>query len=120
MTQITDEAIEAIRANLVMSDEAFKVAAVEERRRRHDVMAHVYALEKDAPAAAGIIHLGATSCYVRTISGLPCNISDRDRSDTCVAGNGQCRFDLHARRTGFDPPKAGQSHPQPQTVCTEV
>ncbi|KAL2221507.1 adenylosuccinate lyase [Thermoascus aurantiacus ATCC 26904] len=64
VTQITDEAIEAIRANLVMSDEAFKVAAVEERRRRHDVMAHVYALEKDAPAAAGIIHLGATSCYV--------------------------------------------------------
>ncbi|OAL68741.1 adenylosuccinate lyase [Trichophyton violaceum] len=62
--QISDEAIEAIKANVTVSDEAFKVAAVEERRRRHDVMAHVYALEKDAPAAAGVIHLGATSCYV--------------------------------------------------------
>ncbi|KAM5448374.1 adenylosuccinase ade13 [Microsporum audouinii] len=61
--QISDEAVEAIKANVVVSDEAFKVAAVEERRRRHDVMAHVYALEKDAPAAAGVIHLGATSCY---------------------------------------------------------
>lgn len=61
--QISDEAIEAIKANVTVSDEAFKVAAVEERRRRHDVMAHVYALEKDAPAAAGVIHLGATSCY---------------------------------------------------------
>ncbi|KAK2744369.1 adenylosuccinase ade13 [Myotisia sp. PD_48] len=54
ITQITDAAIDAIRANLVMSDEAFKVAAVEERRRRHDVMAHVYALEQDAPEAAGV------------------------------------------------------------------
>jgi len=31
---------------------------------RHDVMAHVYAYGKAAPSAAGIIHLGATSCYV--------------------------------------------------------
>lgn len=61
--QITDEAIEAIRANLVISDEGFQVAAIEERRRRHDVMAHVYALEQDAPAAAGVIHIGATSCF---------------------------------------------------------
>ncbi|PGH27420.1 adenylosuccinate lyase [Polytolypa hystricis UAMH7299] len=68
VSQVTDEAIEAIRANVVISDEAFKVAAVEERRRRHDVMAHVYALEQDAPAAGGIIHLGATSCYGRTLS----------------------------------------------------
>ena len=42
---------------------AFKVIADEERIRRHDVMAAIYALEKDAPDAAGIIHIGATSCY---------------------------------------------------------
>ena len=65
VTQISNEAIDAMRANLVMSDEAFHVAAEEERRRRHDVMAHIYAFEKDAPAAAGIIHIGATSCYGR-------------------------------------------------------
>ncbi len=41
-------------------------AAAEERERevRHDVMAHVYAYGLAAPSAAGIIHLGATSCYV--------------------------------------------------------
>ena len=35
-----------------------------EKEVRHDVMAHVYAYGKAAPKAAGIIHLGATSCYV--------------------------------------------------------
>lgn len=64
VTKISDSAIEAIRSNLIMGDDAFVTAAEEERRRRHDVMAHIYALEKDAPAAAGIIHLGATSCYL--------------------------------------------------------
>ena len=39
-------------------------AAVEEKKRRHDVMAHVHVFGLHAPAAAGIIHLGATSCYV--------------------------------------------------------
>lgn len=63
LTQITDKAIDAIRANLVVSDDAFQVIAAEERIRRHDVMSHVFALEKDAPDAAGLIHIGATSCY---------------------------------------------------------
>ncbi|KAL6414492.1 primary-amine oxidase [Ilyonectria robusta] len=62
--QITDEALEQMRANLTMTDEAFEVARVEEKIRRHDVMAHVHAFGQDAPAAAGIIHYGATSCYV--------------------------------------------------------
>ncbi|RDA88505.1 hypothetical protein CP532_6595 [Ophiocordyceps camponoti-leonardi (nom. inval.)] len=64
LSQITEEAVEALRANVEVTDEAFKVAADEERRVRHDVMAHIHALEKDAPAAAGLIHVGATSCYV--------------------------------------------------------
>ena len=63
LTQITDKAIEALRANLIVSDEAFQVIAAEERIRRHDVMSAIFALEKDAPDAAGIIHIGATSCY---------------------------------------------------------
>ncbi|KAK2873470.1 hypothetical protein FQN49_002345 [Arthroderma sp. PD_2] len=81
IAQISNEAIEAIKANVVMSDEAFKVAAVEERRRRHDVMAHVFALEKDAPAAAGVIHLGATSCYVRLVTDNADLIFIRDALD---------------------------------------
>ncbi|KAL4948926.1 Cullin repeat-like-containing domain protein [Aspergillus filifer] len=60
---ITDEAIEQMRKNTVIKDEEFKVAAEEEKRRRHDVMAHVHAYGQVAPAAAGIIHWGATSCY---------------------------------------------------------
>ncbi|KAL3484478.1 Cullin repeat-like-containing domain protein [Aspergillus germanicus] len=60
---ITDEAIEQMRNHTTIKDEEFKVAAEEEKRRRHDVMAHVHAYGQVAPAAAGIIHWGATSCY---------------------------------------------------------
>lgn len=63
LTKITDKAIEAIQSNLVVTDEAFEVIAAEEKIRRHDVMSAIHALEKDAPDAAGIIHIGATSCY---------------------------------------------------------
>ncbi|MBR4724834.1 MAG: adenylosuccinate lyase [Lachnospiraceae bacterium] len=42
----------------------FDAAATREKEVRHDVMAHVYAYGLAAPSAAGIIHLGATSCYV--------------------------------------------------------
>lgn len=63
VAQITNEAIEALKANLIISDEAFQVAADKERQCRHDVMAHIYALEKDAPPAAGVIHIAVTSCF---------------------------------------------------------
>jgi adenylosuccinate lyase len=41
-----------------------ELAAIEEKKRRHDVMAHVHVFGQVAPKAAGVIHLGATSCYV--------------------------------------------------------
>jgi len=50
--------------NAHIADIDFDLAAAREREVRHDVMAHIYAYGKAAPAAAGIIHLGATSCYV--------------------------------------------------------
>jgi adenylosuccinate lyase len=53
---ISDEAISQMKSHLTMTDDDFDVAAVEERRRRHDVMAHVHAFGQVAPAAAGIIH----------------------------------------------------------------
>lgn len=74
VAQISSEAIEAIRANIVISDRAFQVAAMEERRCRHDVMAHIHALEQDAPAAAGVIHIAATSCFGRYNSDMFSNI----------------------------------------------
>ncbi|KAF9040109.1 adenylosuccinate lyase [Panaeolus papilionaceus] len=61
---ISDEAIAQMKANLELTPEQFEIAAVEEKKRRHDVMAHVHTFGTVAPAAAGIIHLGATSCYV--------------------------------------------------------
>ena len=42
----------------------FALAAEEERKRKHDVMAHVHAFGVQCPKAKGIIHLGATSCFV--------------------------------------------------------
>lgn len=42
----------------------FEAAAAEERKTRHDVMAHVHVFAEQCPLAAPIIHLGATSCYV--------------------------------------------------------
>ena len=47
-----------------IEDIDYECAAAREKEVRHDVMAHVYAYGKAAPSAAGIIHLGATSCYV--------------------------------------------------------
>lgn len=59
---ITDEQIEELE--LHKDDVNFDVAEERERLVRHDVMSHVYAYGKQCPKAEGIIHLGATSCYV--------------------------------------------------------
>ncbi|KKY30838.1 putative adenylosuccinate lyase [Diaporthe ampelina] len=61
---ITPEALEQMRARIEVTDEDFEIARVEEKRRRHDVMAHVHAFGVAAPAAAGVMHFGATSCFV--------------------------------------------------------
>jgi len=61
---ISDEAIKQMQEHITFTDNDFKVAAEEEKKRRHDVMAHVHAFGQVAPDAAGIIHWGATSCYV--------------------------------------------------------
>uniref|UniRef100_A0A2K5PJL8 Adenylosuccinate lyase n=1 Tax=Cebus imitator TaxID=2715852 RepID=A0A2K5PJL8_CEBIM len=65
---ITDEQIQEMKSNLDNID--FKMAAEEEKRLRHDVMAHVHTFGHCCPNAAGIIHLGATSCYVGDNTGL--------------------------------------------------
>ncbi len=59
---VTQEQVDELEAQLDNID--FEVAAAREKEVRHDVMAHVYAYGLVAPKAAGIIHLGATSCYV--------------------------------------------------------
>ena len=59
---ITDEQIEELKAHA--DDINYDVAKEREKEVRHDVMSHVYAYGVQCPKAKGIIHLGATSCYV--------------------------------------------------------
>ena len=59
---ITEEQIEELKAHA--EDINYDVAREREKRVRHDVMSHVYAYGVQCPKAKGIIHLGATSCYV--------------------------------------------------------
>lgn len=62
LDRISDDALKQMQAKL--DDIDFDKAASWEKRLRHDVMAHVHTFEEAAPAAKGIIHLGATSQYV--------------------------------------------------------
>jgi len=59
---ISDEQVAQLEAHI--RDIDYDCVSQREKEVRHDVMAHVYAYGKAAPKAAGIIHLGATSCYV--------------------------------------------------------
>ena len=59
---ITQEQIDEMKAHA--DDINYEVAKERERQVRHDVMSHVYAFGVQCPKAKGIIHLGATSCYV--------------------------------------------------------
>ena len=59
---VTPEQVAELEEHL--HDIDFELAAKREAEVRHDVMAHIYAYGKVAPSAAGILHLGATSCYV--------------------------------------------------------
>ncbi|MGN8889509.1 adenylosuccinate lyase [Dysosmobacter sp. HCP28S3_G4] len=59
---VSQEQVDELAAHITDID--YDMAAAREKEVRHDVMAHVYTYGKAAPSAAGIIHLGATSCYV--------------------------------------------------------
>ena len=59
---VSAEQVRELEAHV--GDIDYACASAREKEVRHDVMAHVYAYGKVAPGAAGIIHLGATSCYV--------------------------------------------------------
>ncbi len=61
---IPDASLEALRAHLVPTDVELEAADRYERETKHDVMAHLHALGDVAPAARGVLHLGATSAFV--------------------------------------------------------
>lgn len=62
LNSVTKEQIDELKAHA--DDINFEVAKAREKEVRHDVMSHVYAYGVQCPNAKGIIHLGATSCYV--------------------------------------------------------
>ena len=94
----------------------YELVAKREAEVRHDVMAHIYAYGVQAPDAKGIIHLGATSCYVTDNADL---IIYRDalryiRTELCAAAANLCDFiDQYA-----DMPCLGYTHFQPAQLTT--
>ncbi len=114
LERISDEALRQMEAKL--DDIDFSLAADWEKRLRHDVMAHVHAFEEAAPAAKGIIHLGATSQYVVDNADL---LIMRDAM-RLLAGRLAAAIDaLGAFATQWrDLPTLGYTHYQPAQLTT--
>ncbi|KXS18793.1 Adenylosuccinate lyase [Gonapodya prolifera JEL478] len=114
LEDISDEAIAQMEANVYNID--FEVAAKEEKKRRHDVMAHVHTFGVAAPAAAGIIHLGATSCFVGDGFEL---ISIRDGFEIIIPKLASCIQKLALFADKYkDLPTLGFTHFQPAQLTT--
>ncbi len=111
---ITDEQLDEMREHL--DDIDFARADEYEKRTRHDVMAHVLAFGDACPGARGIIHLGATSCYVKdneemTAARDALDLIERRLADVIAA---LCRFAESTK----DIPTLGYTHLQPAQPTT--
>ena len=111
---ITDEQIAELEAHA--EDINFEVAQEREKLVRHDVMSHVYAYGQQCPKAAGIIHLGATSCYVGDNTDV---LILRDASKLVLKKAAQVLRNLSAfARQYKDLPCLGYTHLQPAQLTT--
>ena len=111
---ITEEQIGELSGHIADID--YDCVRKREKEVRHDVMAHVYAYGKAAPGAAGIIHLGATSCYVTDNADL---IIYRDalrliRAELSAVIANLCDFAEKYKST----PTLGYTHYQPAQLVT--
>ena len=111
---ITEEQVRELSEHLTDID--YDLVRRREAQVRHDVMAHVYAYGKAAPTAAGILHLGATSCYVTDNADL---ILYRDaflhlRKELQAVLNNLARFAERWKGT----PTLGYTHYQPAQPVT--
>ena len=111
---ITDDQINEMSAHITYID--YELVREREKEVRHDVMAHIYAFGKAAPSAAGIIHLGATSCYVTDNADL---ILYRDaliyiRSELLSVIKNLSEFAEQYKET----PTLGYTHYQPAQLVT--
>ncbi len=113
---ITEEQIEQLRAAVDPDDADFARARELERELRHDVMAHVHAYGERAPAAAGIIHLGATSQFIN------CNAETvqqrRALTLLCRKTAGLILAIAEQARRHRDLPCLGRTHLQPAQPTT--
>lgn len=111
---ISDEQIAEMEQ--YVDDINYDVANAREREVRHDVMAHVYAFGQQAKSAAGIIHLGATSCYVTDNTDI---LNLRDAIDL-VYGKllGVIKLLRDFASAEKDSPILGSTHYQPATPTT--
>ncbi|RKF62111.1 Adenylosuccinate lyase [Erysiphe neolycopersici] len=113
---IPEGAIEQMSEHVNVTEDDLNVAASEEKIRRHDVMAHVYAFGKVAPKAAGIIHLGATSCFVTDNADL---IFLRDGLDLLLPKLAIVIKKLSSFAIEYkDMPTLGYTHYQPAQLIT--
>ena len=111
---ITQEQIDELRAHA--EDVNYDVAEAREKAVRHDVMSHVYAYGQQCPQAEGIIHLGATSCYVGDNTDL---IILRDASRLVLKKAAQVLRNLSAFAAKYkDLPCLGYTHLQPAQLTT--
>ena len=111
---ITDEQIAELEAH--RDDINYAEAEAREREVRHDVMSHVYAYGLQCPKAAGIIHLGATSCYVGDNTDL---IILREAAQLVVKKAVQVVRNLSAFADRWkDTPCLGYTHLQPAQLTT--
>ncbi|MBQ5355660.1 MAG: adenylosuccinate lyase [Clostridia bacterium] len=111
---VTEEQVRELETNVDNID--FDAADAREREVRHDVMAHVYAYGLAAPSAAGIIHLGATSCYVTDNADI---ILYREalrhiRGELLAAAKTLAKFAMQYRAL----PTLGYTHYQPAQLVT--
>ena len=111
---ITDEQIEELK--LHSEDVNYEVAEEKEKEIRHDVMSYIYAYGVQCPKAKGIIHLGATSCYVGDNTDL---IIMKDalllvRSKLLNVINSLSKFAVEYK----DMPTLGFTHLQPAQLTT--
>ncbi|XP_067628466.1 adenylosuccinate lyase [Eurosta solidaginis] len=99
-----------------VNDVDFEAAIAEESLTRHDVMAHVHLFAKQCPAAAPIIHLGATSCYVGDNSDI---LIMRDALDLLLPRLGAIIFCLKNFAVKYKSlPTLGFTHLQPAQLTT--
>ena len=111
---VTEEQIAELEAHA--DDVNYEVAREREKLVRHDVMSHVYAYGLQCPKAAGIIHLGATSCYVGDNTDV---IALREASKIVLKKAAQVVKNLSAFAEQYKAmPCLGYTHLQPAQLTT--